>query len=210
MPQIGLPTYPYRTTPLMRHKIFTGSLALATTALVSGAAMGQLGSGGHVFDASKHQKSHGAELTVIYPVGLTARASNRPRVVQSFVGTSEGVDLVMTLGLEAGEEDIEAYCASRTPEDWRKSFQDSNMQVLHVQAVRWKNRPSIKVVGAQITMSDGFQIHSRTQTFSICHKRYRVSLTCGTSAGSDAKVKSLMQQARATCERFYDSLTFNE
>lgn len=185
------------------------SVVVATT-LTSVAAMAQGVSGGQVFDASKHQKSQGAQLSVTYPVGFTARESNRQRIVQSFTGNSDGVDLAMTLGVEAGDGDVEAYCASQTPEDWRKTFQGQspNMQVLDVQAVRWKNRPAILMTAGQSMNVNGFQIQSRVQTLSICHRRYRVSLTCGTSAPTEAKLSSLMQQARGSCQRFYESLTF--
>ena len=195
----------------MKHNFLIRS-ALLTAAFTSVAAMGQEAPGGLAFDASKHQKSQGAQLSVTYPAGFSARESNRQRIVQSFVGSSDGVDLAMTLGVEAGEGDVEAYCASQTPDDWRKTFQGqaSNMQVLDVQAVRWKNRPAILMTLGQITKLDGFQIYSRVQTLSICHKRYRVSLSCGTSAPTEAKVTVLMQKAQATCGRFYDSLIFKK
>lgn len=195
---------------MRRHLFIRPALTIAV--FTSVAATGQEAPGGLAFDASKHQKSQGAQLSVTYPAGFSARESNRQRIVQSFVGTSDGVDLAMSLGVEAGEGDVEAYCASQTPDDWRKTFQGqaSNMQVLDVQAVRWKNRPAILMTGGQVMKLDGFQIYSRVQTLSICHKSYRVSLTCGTSAPTEAKVTGLMQKARAACGRFYDSLIFKK
>src|SRR3954471_16994575 len=61
-------------------------LAVMATALTSVASMAQGVSGGQVFDASRHQKSQGAQLTVTYPAGFTARENNRQRIVQSFTG----------------------------------------------------------------------------------------------------------------------------
>ena len=183
--------------------------AVVAAALTSVAAIAQERLRGQVFDASKHQKSQGAQLSVTYPAGFTARESNRQRIVQSFTGNSDGVDLAMTLGVEAGDGDVEAYCASLTPEDWRRTFQGQspNAEVLDVQAVSWKNRPAILMTMGQAIKLDGFQIYSRGQTLSICYRRYRVSLTCGTGAPTEAKLVSLMQQAKVACGRFFDSLT---
>lgn len=162
-----------------------------------------------VFDASNHLKSQGARLTVTYPGNFIARESARQRIVQSFFGSRDGVDVAMTLGIEASGEDVEAYCASQTPDYWRQIFTAPNMDVLNVRRVSWKTRPAVMISAEQITEFGGTQFHTRVITLSICHKRHRISLSCGTSGSSTAEVLTAMQRATPTCERFYDSLKFN-
>lgn len=177
--------------------------------LGSASATGQASpSATRTFDASGHGKSHGARLTVAYPAGLTARESARQRVVQSFIGNSDGVDLALSLSIEAGDEDVEAYCAPDTVDHWRKVFQPLNLDGLEVRIVRWKNRHAVLLTGAQVMKLDDLQIHSRLRLLSVCHKRYRVSLSCSASGISAAKAKFAMQRATPVCERFYDSLSF--
>lgn len=184
---------------------------LVLAGFISSAAMGH---GGiyRIFDTTGHPKAKGVRLTIAYPEGLKAQEGQRPRVVQNFFGSTEGVDLVMSLAAERHTEgDFEKDCAAATRDEWIELFQSLGLGVPNsVQLMQWKRRPAAISSFQTSSMLEKQIIHSNMKMLFVCHQKWSVTLTCGTSAGTKTELNSTMPKVEAVCSRFRHSLNFKD
>lgn len=158
------------------------------------------------FDSTGHIKAHSARVTVSYPAGWKAQEGGLPRIVRSFLGDYNGVPAVLTLGIEVGDEDVEAACAGASKEMWIQGLSAPN-SVTNFRVIHVKGKPAALVELAQSSKFDGFVIHSQVRQMLVCHKRYMIKAICVTSNTTPDLAKSNMQKIAPLCNQYFDSLT---
>ena len=159
------------------------------------------------FDTTGHTKAQGARVTVSYPAGWKAQEGARPKTLRNFLGDYAGVPVVLSLVVEAHDEQMEDICTQASREDWIEGSAAPNWTIGNARVFSRRGKPAAKIEIMQVTKLDGFVIHSQMQAMLVCHKRYMIKVFCGTSNLTPELVKSSIKKIAPLCEQYFDRLT---
>lgn len=162
------------------------------------------------FDATGHVKAQGARVKIEFPAGWAAREGQGPKIVQNFIGDYAGVPAVLSLAIEAGDEQHEAACARASREDLIAASAMPDATVVNARVFRRKGKPAAILGFTQVRHIGGSIIHSQSETMLVCHRRYLVKASCVTGGTTPQLATLNMRKIAPLCGQYVDSLAIGD